>query len=372
MNKKNKTRIFTHLKSQVLGCLITIYSIQYTLAFGNSEFAMELMLLNNRNARQYSDIWARIRAGFKLKHLENSRVQYFEEFYSKHPKSFANLIARSKPYLYYILNEIEKNGMPSELVFIPAIESSFNPKIRQIAAGMWQFESATGKRFNMQQNNIIDERCSIVKSTRSALKYFNYLYLLFGQWDIAIGAYNWGEGNMYRAVAKATRKNGQIEYDDLPLREITANYVPKLIALANIIENPKKFGIVLNEIENKPAFAIVQIPESISASMFSQLALMSSTEELIELNPQFLLKETHTLSQGDKVLLPIANQTIYYAMLDENNLKTLVETKPSVNKAESSLTESSSTKLQLASLTHNSDNDTAEIDNLIDTLNLDE
>jgi membrane-bound lytic murein transglycosylase D len=278
------------------------------------EIATNLMILNNSNSQQFSDMWSRMRAGFKLDHAQNERVKYFERLYTKNPKTFNKLMNNAVPYLYFLLNETERNGLPTELALVPAIESSYDPLAKNPTdayAGMWQFVPSTGRQFLMAQSDDIDERRDIVKSTRSALKYFNYLYLMFHQWDVAIGAYNWGEGGMYRAILNSDMPLGQVTYSDLKLRQITADYVPKIIALASIIENPGKFGVTLNDAPNRPYFAIVAPAPSTTVSDVSKLSNVDS-QVFTKLNAQY--KDTsYKLTAQNNILLPETNQNIYYA-----------------------------------------------------------
>jgi membrane-bound lytic murein transglycosylase D len=180
---------------------------------------------------------------------------------------------------------------------------------------MWQFVPSTGRRFNMTQNSSIDERRDIVKSTRSALSYLNYLYLMFGQWDVAIGAYNWGEGGMYRAILNSGMPLGKVTYSDLQLRQITADYVPKIIALANIIDNPKKFGVSLDNVPNSPYFAIVAPAANTTVADVSRLS-SADNQIFTKLNAEYKTS-SYALNPTNNILLPETNQNIYYANIGQ-------------------------------------------------------
>lgn len=274
------------------------------------------MILNNSNSQQFNDIWSRLRSGFKLSHPQNSKVQYYEKRYTKNLSAFNRLLKNAIPYLYFILSEIERNGLPTELALIPGIESSYNPLVTRPTdayAGMWQFEPGTGRRFNLLQNGDLDERRDIVKSTRSALNYLNYLHLMFHQWDIAIGAYNWGEGGMYRAILDSGMQLGKVSYTDLELRQITADYVPKIIALASIIENPEKFGVKLESAPNQPYFAILNLGTNTKLSDVNKLSSIDQ-QTFAQLNPQYKNPD-YSLNTKNNILLPQINQTIYYASI---------------------------------------------------------
>lgn len=282
------------------------------------EMSNDFMILNNSNSQQFNDLWSRMRAGFKLDHAQTDRVKYFERLYTKNPKSFNRLMNNAIPYLYFFLNEIERNGLPAELALIPGIESSYDPLAKNPTdayAGMWQFVPMTGRRFFMTQNSSLDERRDIVKSTRSALNYFNYLHLMFHQWDVAIGAYNWGEGGMYRAILNSDMPLGQVQYSDLKLRQITADYVPKIIALASIIENPSKFGVSLDDAPNRPYFAIIAPAPNTTVSDVSRLSNVDS-QIFTKLNGEY--KDTsYLLTAKNNILLPETNQNIYYANIGQ-------------------------------------------------------
>ena len=292
--------------------LLVSFSICYVTPHAD-EVATSFMLMNNYNARQLVDIWSRMRAGFKMSHKETSRVKYYERLYTKNPKAFTKRLAASKPYLYYILNETERFGIPSEVALLAGVESFYDPYARSKsnAYGMWQFLPGTGRRFNLAQTSDIDERQDIVKSTDAALMYLTYLYSLFGQWEVAIGAYNSGEGAMYRVVRDSGQKRGKVGYDDLNLREETQNYVPKLIALANIIESPKRFGVTLDEVPNEPYFAMTSPVVETNLGTVAKLSGVDS-KTFAKLNPQYK-SDSYRLSQKHKVLLPVTNQNIYYA-----------------------------------------------------------
>lgn len=276
--------------------------------------SIDYAVINDYKVRKNKDVWSRLRAGFQLDHTETARVKYFEKMYTKNPKSFERMMENAKPYLYFMLNELERNGLPTELALIPGVESTYNPLAKNPGdayAGMWQFVPVTGDRFNMLQNSDVDQRRDIIKSTRAAFKYLMYLYSMFGQWDVAIGAYNWGEGGMYKAIVKGGQTVGHVNFQELPLRQITLDYVPKIIALANIIENPSKFGVKLDSsVKDEPFFAVVNPPYDISVSDVQQ---KSETENTMfsKLNGQYK-SSSYTLSKTDNVLLPLPNLMRFY------------------------------------------------------------
>lgn len=320
-------------KLPILSLLLMLYIKLSPNAIAD-EIANNFMLLNNYNLPKYSTIWDRMSNGFKLPITNNDKVKYYEILYTKDKVAFNNLINNARPYLYYILNQTEKNGMPSEIALIPAVESRFNPKAQNPTdsyAGMWQFIPTTGKQFNLKQTEDFDDRQNIIKSTQAAVKHLNYLYAMFKQWDVAIGAYNWGEGNMYHAILESNQKIGNVEYNKLPLRQITANYVPKIIALSNIIRNPNKFGVKLETIDNKPYFAITSVNQTTTLRNLHKVANIDECTFIL-LNPQFK-NNYHMLTNQEEVVLPIENQNIYYANINNsNNINTIIYNDPSVSR----------------------------------------
>ncbi|RTK97592.1 MAG: LysM peptidoglycan-binding domain-containing protein [Neisseriaceae bacterium] len=266
------------------------------------DLANNAQMLNASPMYQNDDLWQRMRDGFALNHKETPEVKYWEKKYSS-PKYFNIIMKNAYPYLYFVVGEMERRGIPTELALVPIVESTYNPNAVSptgISTGMWQFLTGSGKRFGMNINSQLDERQDIVKSTRGAVAYFQYLYGLFGSWELAIAAYNWGEGNINNAVNKA----GSKDYYELDVRDVTKQYVPKVIALANIIQNPSKFGITLIDMPNKPYFAIAYPDAPIKVADFVSQANMSA-ELNKKLNPHF--KSSSYLVKNEYILAPIGN-----------------------------------------------------------------
>ena len=219
------------------------------LAVHADNLALQMQQINQSNLRYEDDFWQRMRSGFALNHKETKEVKYWEKRYSN-PKYFNIIMQNAAPYIYFVVTEMERRGIPSELALIPIVESTYNPNAVSptgISTGMWQFLNGSGKRFGMTINSDLDERKDILNSTRGAIAYLQYLYDLFGSWELAIAAYNWGEGNINNALNASSSRN----LYDLDVRDVTHQYVPKIIALANIIQNPRKFGITLTNLPNK-------------------------------------------------------------------------------------------------------------------------
>ena len=163
---------------------------------------------------------------------------------------------RGGRYLFHIVEEVERRGMPTELALLPFIESAFNPQAMSIAkaSGMWQFMPATGRDFELTQNMFRDDRRDVLASTRAALDYLQRLHGMFGDWHLALAAYNWGEGNVQRAIARNQKAGKPTDYLSLRMPAETRDYVPKLQAVKNIVARPEAFALALPALENHPYF----------------------------------------------------------------------------------------------------------------------
>jgi membrane-bound lytic murein transglycosylase D len=232
------------------------------------------------------DLWERIRRGFAMPGLDNDLVRDREQWYSARPEYIFQMTERSRKYMFYIVEELERRNMPSELALLPFVESAFNPQAVSSAkaAGMWQFMPATGKTFDLKQNAFRDDRRDVLASTRAALDYLQKLYVMFGDWHLALAAYNWGEGSVGRAIAKNQRAGLGVGYTDLNMPMETRFYVPKLIALKNIVAKPAAFNSRLPLIENHPFFQTVDIKRDIDVALAAKLAEVS-VDDFKALNP---------------------------------------------------------------------------------------
>ncbi|MBS0344546.1 MAG: transglycosylase SLT domain-containing protein, partial [Proteobacteria bacterium] len=198
------------------------------------------------------DMWDRIRRGFNMPNLDSDLVRTQEQWYASRPDYIQRMTERSSKYIFHIVEELERRNMPTELALLPYIESAFNPQAVSSAraAGMWQFMPATGTDYDLKQNLFRDDRRDVIASTRAALDYLQRLYGMFGDWQLALAAYNWGEGNVSRAIAKNQRAGLPTGYTDINMPAETRNYVPKLQAVKNIVANPERFGAELPYIAN--------------------------------------------------------------------------------------------------------------------------
>jgi membrane-bound lytic murein transglycosylase D len=234
------------------------------------------------------DLWERIRRGFAMPDIDNKRVQNNVAYYVARPDYLQRVFDRSRLYLYHIVEEVEKRGMPTELALLPMVESAFNPMAysRAHASGLWQFIPGTGKRYDLAQNWWYDGRRDIIESTNAALDYLTMLYKMHGDWQLALASYNWGEGAVGRAIAKNRAAGKPTDYASLKMPKETENYLPKLQALKNIIANPKPFGIDLDPIPNQPYFAEYKGTRDIDVQLAAKLAEMP-VDEFVALNPGF-------------------------------------------------------------------------------------
>jgi membrane-bound lytic murein transglycosylase D len=257
------------------------------------------------------DLWSRVRQGYGLPSLDTNLVAEHERWYTSHPDYVQRMTERSSRYLYHVVDEIERRKMPTELALLPFIESAFNPQALSSAraSGIWQFMPSTGKDFELKQNLFRDDRRDVLASTRAALDYLQRLHRQFGDWHLALAAYNWGEGNVQRAITRNTRMGLPTDYLSLNMPPETRNYVPKLHAIKNVIWHPEAYGLTLTPIENHPYFVSVPLQRDMDAALASRLAGLP-LEEFKALNPS--LNKPVILAAGTpQVLLPYDNANLF-------------------------------------------------------------
>lgn len=270
-----------------------------------------------------ADIWVRIRQGFAMPDLETDLVKDREGWYAARPDYMVRMTERSRRYLFHIVEELERRNMPTELALLPFIESAFNPEAVSSAkaAGMWQFMPATGKYFDLKQNIFRDERRGVIESTRAALDYLQKLYNMFGDWHLALAAYNWGEGSVGRAIAKNKAAGLGLSYTDLKMPNETRYYVPKLQAVKNIIAQPQNFNARLPLIQNHPYFKSVNITRDIDIKLAANFAGVSM-DDFKALNPS--MSRPVILAAGTpEILLPWENADRFQSRLEEHAQKPL-------------------------------------------------
>ena len=230
-------------------------------------------------------------------------------YFARRPDYFQRTTQRGSKYLFHIVQELEKRNMPTELALLPFIESAYNPHARSIAKaeGLWQFIPSTGRHYDLAQNAFKDERRDIISSTEAALTYLQRLHDMFGDWQLALASYNWGEGSVMRAIKKAERAGKPITFNSISayMPAETRNYVPKLQAVKNLITNPRRYGIDLPPVENQPYFVTIGKTRDIDVKVAARLAEMS-LDDFRALNPQF---GPYVIAGGNevKILLPKEN-----------------------------------------------------------------
>jgi membrane-bound lytic murein transglycosylase D len=258
-----------------------------------------------------ADLWERIRRGFRMNNLEGDLVRQQEQWYLGRPDYIQRMTERSSKYLFHIVEELERRDMPTELALLPFIESAFNPQAVSSAraAGMWQFMPATGRDFELKQNVFRDDRRDVLASTRAALDYLQKLYGMFGDWHLALAAYNWGEGSVSRAIARNQRMGLPTAYGDLNMPNETRNYVPKLQAVKNIVANAEAMRADLPVIGNHPYFDTVTVTRDMDVKLAAKLADVS-LEDFRALNPS--MNRPLILAKGTpEILLPWDNAAVF-------------------------------------------------------------
>ena len=264
------------------------------------------------------DLWARVRDGYAMPDLDSELVRKWEQYYAQRPDYVQRMTARGARYLWHIVEEIDRRNMPTDLALLPFIESAFDPQALSVAraAGMWQFMPGTGRDFELKQNLFRDDRRDILASTRAALDYLQRLHGMFGDWHLALAAYNWGQGNVQKALARNARAGQPASYEALRMPDETRNYVPKLQAIKNIVARPEAFGLVLPPLEDHPYFTTVTIERDIDVVLAARLAGLT-LEQFHQLTPQH--NKPVILAAGTpQVLLPYDNANRFVAGLESH------------------------------------------------------
>lgn len=258
------------------------------------------------NFQVNDDIWQRIKDGYAMPEAESALVKKHERAFTAKPSTINNIVDRSQKYLYHIVEEVQSRGMPTEIALLPMIESAYNPNAYSSAkaSGIWQFIPSTGKNFGLKQNWWVDNRRNVTFATDAALSYLQKLHVMFGTWDLALAAYNAGEGTVKRAIEKNRRLGKPTNYASLDLPQETKNYVPKLQAIKNIMTNPANYGLSIKPIENKAYFTTVTAPNQIDAKLVAELAEISY-DEFIALNPGYNRPVIASKEDTQELLLPV-------------------------------------------------------------------
>jgi len=284
-----------------------------------------------------ADLWARLRNGFAMPDIQSRQVLERTEWYVANQDYLKRVFDRSRLYLFHIVEELEKRGMPTEIALLPIVESAFNPMAysRAHASGLWQFIPGTGKRYELKQNWWYDGRRDVVASTSAALDYLKYTYDMHGDWQLALASYNWGENAVARAVEKNRREGLPADYLSLPMPAETRGYLPKLQALKNLILNPQAYGVTLEPIPNEAYFATITKTRDIDVLLAAKLAEMP-VDEFIALNPGFSRPLIRT-SVAPRIVLPADKVDIFHENLEKFEDRSLVSWKTYVPQREENL-----------------------------------
>jgi len=278
--------------------------------------------LNLDDSAARTDLWVRVRAGFAMPEHDNELVRKWEQWYGARPDYVQRMTERGSRYLFHTIEEVSKRGMPTELALLPFVESAYNPQAQSTAkaSGMWQFVPATGRDFSLRQNVFRDDRRSVLASTRAALDYLQSLHTMFGDWQLALAAYNWGQGNVQKAIKRNAAAGLPTDYNNLRMPDETRNYLPKLQAVKNIVLRPEAFALSLPPLRNHPYFVSVGIDRDIDLELAARLAGLP-LDEFKQLNPQ--MNKPVILAAGTpQVLLPYdsANQFVHALGRHQGNL----------------------------------------------------
>ena len=276
------------------------------------------------------DVWERMRLGFQLQDGlgVNPRIEQQRLWFASNPSFLENAGDRGSLYIHYIVERLEERNMPLELALLPVIESAYNPLAysRADAVGLWQFIPSTGRYFNLRQTRFYDGRRDITASTTAALDYLTRLHDMFnGDWLLALAAYNSGEGTVSRAIERNEKLGLPTDYWNLPLPSETQAYVPKLLALSQVVLAPQAYGVNLSPIANEPYFQVVEINQRMDLSKVAAVANIDE-DELFQLNPAF--KQRTTIDGPQHLLVPTSKAQLLTTSLSTMRPEELISQRP--------------------------------------------
>ena len=234
-------------------------------------------------------LWTRLGQNFTMHTIENERIDAEVFFYQARLDQLNRTSKRAEPYLFFIVEQLRERGMPLELALLPIVESSYQPQAtsRSQAAGLWQFIPSTGTQYGLKQNWWYDGRRDVQASTQAALDYLQYLNTMFnGDWALSLAAYNAGEGTISRAIKKAEAKGEPTDYWSLDLPDETEHYVPRLLALVRMFNNPESCGLTPHRVEDVPVFTQITFDKPLDLSKIATAVSMSEAD-LYRFNPAF-------------------------------------------------------------------------------------
>ncbi|SDG85242.1 transglycosylase SLT domain-containing protein [Nitrosomonas sp. Nm132] len=309
--------ILVLIASMILAFLPTAAEAQGTLENNKNRSTSVIKRDSASSDKHLDDLWARIRSGFAVAGMRSQEVRHNENHFTRHQKYIDRIVERSRRYLFHIVEEVERRGMPTEIALIPIVESAFDPAAysHRHASGLWQLIPSTGKAFGLEQNWWYDERRDVVAATRAALDYLQKLYKMFGDWKLTLAAYNCGEGVLKRSIDENHKENDGINFRDLELPNETRNHVAKLIAVRNIIANPENFGVKLKPLPNRPYFKQVEITQHIDVKLAAELAGVPE-KEFTALNPAYHRPIIRIDDSPRTLLLPVNKAKTFIANLE--------------------------------------------------------
>jgi membrane-bound lytic murein transglycosylase D len=293
--------LFFQKKSLLLLVLFSITACQHTPKVNDDLATNEHLAAPNAIAQSlmlppeplvsapivHDDVWQRIRSQLTISVPNSEEVAKWRKYYLRHPNFMVTISERAEPFLYYIVEELERRNMPIELALLPIVESAYLPYgvSNQSAAGLWQFMPVAAKRFKLSRNWWYDGRRDVVTSTSAALDYFQFFHRTLGQdWLNAVAAFNSGEGRVGRAIAKNKRANKAYDFWSLDLPKETTAYVPKLLAIIDILQRADELNYVFTPINNAPAVAAITLKNQLDITLAAEWANIES-KELVRLNP---------------------------------------------------------------------------------------
>jgi membrane-bound lytic murein transglycosylase D len=269
-------------------------------------------------AAPHQDLWVRLREGFGLPHQNNPRIAPHLAWYRNNPAYLDRVFDRADPFLHHILEQLEARSMPAEIALLPVVESAFDPFAYSHgrAAGLWQFIPGTATRFGLKQDWWYDGRRDVIASTEAALDYLQYLHRFFdGDWMLALAAYNSGEGTVRNAVRRNRAAGKPVDFWHLDLPRETRHYVPKLLALGLVVDDPEQHGLALPPIANEARIALVDTGGQLDLAIAAQLAELP-LDDLYKLNPGF--NRWATDPEGPhRLVLPVDRAGAFAAALAE-------------------------------------------------------
>jgi membrane-bound lytic murein transglycosylase D len=264
-----------------------------------------------------TDVWDRVRQGLTISDYETLHEDSEQQlkWFASHPDYMLRVVNRAQPYLFYIVEEVQKRGLPMEVALLPIVESGFKPNAysKSHAAGLWQFIPGTGRVYGLPQNWWYDGRRDVIASTQAALTYLEKLHQDFGDWQLAFAAYNCGEGTVARAIKRNQAQGKPIDFWSLKLPRETSAYVPKLMAVSHLIKFPERYELDLTPIDNRPFMDVVNVGSQIDLKIAAKMADVS-LDTLYQLNPGF--NRWATAPDGPhQLVLPVEKSAQFKAKL---------------------------------------------------------